>query len=612
MTSQIDINASWLDYIVLVFYFLLILSIGTLFSRFTRSTKDFFFGGQRFSWWLIAMSSVATVVGSYSFVKYSQIGYQHGFSSTMTYLNDWFIIPFFVLGWLPILYFNRIHSIPEYFARRFDEKAKLTSVIIILLFLTGYVGINFYTLGVALQPLLGINLYVIIVIVAIIGAIYMHAGGQTSVILTDLFQGFVLLAAGFLVFAMGLGYLGGWERFLEGLPLAHKFPFASFNTPAEFNFAGIFWQDAAASSVAFYFMNQGTIMRFLSCRSERDARKAVFAIILVLMPLAVLAIANTGWLGRSMTTLGLIPEVEPRNIFVIVASKVTLPGIFGLVLAALTAAMMSTIDTLINAVSAIFVNDVYRPYIKKNQKDSHYLRIARITAIVTTVTGILLVPFFASFKSIYEAHGTFVASITPPLITIIILAIFSKRITSAAAFWTLVLGSLLMLLIPLFPYIVQPVAHGIDPSRDYKYIRALFGIIACTTLAFGISKFTRKKNDKELDGLVIDSIASARRKFKGSEPAPVSEGIKPPIKVRCEVKDVEGVSLSKADMKKINAHKGDILFIEDSRRWLGGLLSVQLKAGTPHNQEGIIYLTASHVEEGQLNIKRPLRVEKII
>ncbi|MEQ9362817.1 MAG: sodium/solute symporter, partial [Leptospirales bacterium] len=412
-----DIQATTLDFAVIVIYFVGILLIGTLFGKFTNSTKDFFFGGQRFAWWLVAMSCVATVVGSYSFVKYSSIGYTHGLSSTMTYLNDWFIVPFFVLGWLPILYFNRIQSIPEYFQRRFDEKTKLVTTFYILVFLVGYVGINLYTLGVALQPLLKINLYVIVVIVAAVGAIYMHAGGQTSVIMTDLLQGFILLGAGFLVLFLGLGYLGGLERFLDGLPLAHKYPFADFNSPPEFNFVGVFWQDAAASSVAFYFMNQGTIMRFLSCRSVRDGRKAMYAIVLVLMPLAVLAIANTGWLGRAMTTHGLIPEVNDRDIFLVVASKITQPGVFGLILAALTAALMSTIDTLINAISAIFVNDIYKPYVKADAPDAHYLKLARIVAIAAAIVGILLVPFFAAYKSIYEVHGTFIASITPPVVT---------------------------------------------------------------------------------------------------------------------------------------------------------------------------------------------------
>ncbi|RME28063.1 MAG: sodium:solute symporter family protein, partial [Deltaproteobacteria bacterium] len=75
-----------LDYFLIIAYFVVMLGFGSLFSRFTKSTKDFFFGGQRFSWWLIAFSCVATTVGSYSFYKYSAKAFSYGLSSTMTYL----------------------------------------------------------------------------------------------------------------------------------------------------------------------------------------------------------------------------------------------------------------------------------------------------------------------------------------------------------------------------------------------------------------------------------------------------------------------------------------------------------------------------------------------
>ncbi len=101
-----------LDYGIVVSYFLVILAIGTWFGRNQRTSKDFFFGGQRFSWWLIAFSLVATTVGSYSFVKYSQASYTYGTSSAQTYLNDWFWVPLLIFGWLTILYFSLIVSIP--------------------------------------------------------------------------------------------------------------------------------------------------------------------------------------------------------------------------------------------------------------------------------------------------------------------------------------------------------------------------------------------------------------------------------------------------------------------------------------------------------------------
>ncbi|MCB1308497.1 MAG: sodium/solute symporter [Leptospiraceae bacterium] len=657
------ITASWLDYIVIVLYFVGILYIGTLFSRFTKSTSDFFFGGQRFAWWLVAISCIATVVGSYSFIKYAAIGYQNGLSSTMTYLNDWFIVPFFLLGWLPIIYFNRIKSIPEYFERRFDTKTRLLTVFFILLFMTGYVGINFYTLGTALQPMLnlpamgvpaGWDLYIIVVLVAIVGAIYMHAGGQTSVIMTDLLQGFVLLGAGFLVFILGLSMLGGIDVFFANLPVEHRLPFTKVNLPTEFSHAGIFWQDAAASSIAFYFMNQGTIMRFLSTKSPRDGRKAMFAIILIFMPLAVLAIANTGWLGTAMVNTGLLDNegireqllqagmIKPdetdisKHIFMVVTDRVTqwfgIPGVFGFIVAALTAALMSTIDTLVNAITAIFINDVYQPYIKPDQEDHHYLNVARIVAIAAAVVGILLVPFFASYRSIYVVHGMFTATITPPLVTIILLSIFSRRITTPAAFWSLILGFAFTLIVSLISEHnvhlietaakegVQPqlwfnpmefIAHGIGPENGYRFIRALFGIGVTVLLALLISMFTKPKSHDEMSGLVIASIKDAKLRFKGAEPNEEEIG----EKVHCHLKlseNLDGVGLSQADLDRMAARVGDLIYLADERWWLGGLKSLHARVTHIHDQPGEVRIAPETLEDGHLSAERGVVAEKII
>ena len=72
------------DYGIMVFYFIMILAIGTYFGKRQKTVKDFFFGGQRFSWWLITFSLIATTVGSYSFVKYSRVAYAYGFGSSQT------------------------------------------------------------------------------------------------------------------------------------------------------------------------------------------------------------------------------------------------------------------------------------------------------------------------------------------------------------------------------------------------------------------------------------------------------------------------------------------------------------------------------------------------
>ena len=626
-----------IDHVVLVIYLAIMVGFGATFARYTRSTRDFFFSGQRFSWWLISVSFVATLVGSYSFMKYAEAGYRYGLSSTMSYTNDWFSMPLFLFGWLPIIYFMRIASVPEYFERRFGRDARVAGTVLILLYMIGYIGFNFYTLGKALEPLFPIealqsvehlNLMAIVVVIAVICAIYVAAGGQTSVIMTDLLQGFILLIAGFVLFGLGLSYLGGFGEFWIHLPFEHAFGMAEFNRPEKFSGVGVFWQDGVANSIAFYFMNQGVLMRFLSAKSPREGRKAAIIIVLVLMPLTAVAVSNAGWVGSAIR--GKSPEAlpgldDPANInqvFVMVAELLCRPGVFGLVLAALVAALMSTVDTLINAVATVLVNDIYRPFIRTGRDDRHYLRAARLFSVGATLVGVLLVPMFLGFDSMYAAHAAFTAAITPPMITVILFAVAWKRFNRVSALATLVLGTGAMVLSFAVPEIITPFAHGVPMNeaaafyKKYKYMRACYGMVTCTGIGVLATFLTWRFRAaaETLDGLTIWTLAAGRRRFKGGEPKQTT-GEK--IRLKLTASDdvaADVVLIHPTDLARLSAGTGDLMYLADRRWWLGGLRSLHIKAGQPTDslQPGVALLSPAKIDEGRLRVGEDVVVEMII
>ena len=405
-----------IDRVVILIYFLLVMGFGAYFGKYSKTTSDYFFGGRRFSWWLITISIVATGIGSHSFVKYSTKAYQYGFSSTMTYMNDWFFMPLFMFGWVPIIYYTKVRSIPEYFEKRFNKTARYLATTMTLLYMIGYIAIQLLTLATALYRIYNIPLMATVIIIAIATSIYMHFGGQTSVIFTDLFQGLILLFAGLLLFFLGIQYLGaghfsyGLNSFWSFLTPEQKLPLAHFNHPPNFNFVGIFWQDGIAGSIGFLFLNQGLIMRFMAAKNVNEGRKAAAFNVLLVLPISAIVVSNAGWIGRAIANgmPGILPmDLQPNDVFVAVTNIVASPGVFGFIIAALCAALMSTADTLVNASSAIVVNDIYGPLSKKEQTDKKQLEVARYASIGIKVIAIILVPFFNSFDSIYEAHGWF-------------------------------------------------------------------------------------------------------------------------------------------------------------------------------------------------------------
>lgn len=621
-----------LDYGIMIGYFLAMLGIGTWFGRGQATTKDFFFGGQRFSWWMISFSLVATTIGSYSFVKYSKIAYKYGIASSQTYMNDWFWVPLLLFGWLPILYFSRIVSIPEYFEKRFGRPARRIATLILLAYLIGYVGVNLFTMGQALNILLGWDIFWAATAVASVSAAYVTFGGQTSVIMTDLFQGFMLLLTGLVLLVLGMSYLGGFDVFWDYLPRTHRLAFPAFNEAEgiygdkSYPAVGIFWQDAMANSAMFYFLNQGMVMRLMAAKSITDSRKAVVSMLVVLMPIAALVVASGGWVGKSLAGAGVLPEMEPDTAFFVAAEFLAVPGVFGLIMAALTAALMSTVDTLVTAVSAIVVNDLYKP-LKPQATESELLRMARISALSVSVLGVLLVPIFMEFDSIYAAHGAFTAAITPPLVVTLLFGVFWKRFTPVAALCTMVGGSIIIFGSIVYPDMIEPFAQGVGKKEasgflagksQYKFMRAFFGILCCGGIAIVSTYLSKPRDEKEIQGFVWGTISSAIAFYKGSK-GNESESLTFTVSAQKGASNeifgagqLPAVRVSKSLATKLEAKEKDLVYISDTRWWLGGLRSAHaiIEEITDQDDECIALSDQLHTlllkrkETGSISVQR--------
>ena len=602
---------------ILICYVFFVLGAGLFFARNNKSTEDFFFGGRRFSWWLIAMSMLATGVGSHSFAKYASKGFEYGFSSTMTYMNDWFFMPLLLFGWIPIIYYMKVNSIPEYFQRRFNSTVRNLSTFTMLLYLIGYIGIGLLALGSLLQPILGWEINTIIIVVAVISGIYVSLGGQTAIIFTDFLQGVILLFAGLLIFGLGIAYLGGFDSFWNNLSITNKLPLADFNSPPDFNFAGIFWQDGIVGSVGFAFMNQAVIMRFLAARSVVHARRATIINVLVLLPIATVAVSNSGWIARAITNTSpdIIAETtNPNGIFTVVAGIVSgSEAIFAFLVAAVVAALMSSLDSQINASAAVAVNDIYTP-LSKNPSEKTRLRVSMFTSLLVTFIGIQAAFLFSKYGTIYEAHGAFHSVVTPPMVTVIFLGIFWKRFSSRAAVLTFVVGAIFILLGIEYPKtFVQPFSHGIEfvDANPWSYIRALYNVFACVSIGIIATLFTKPpKNYDRIKGLTIWTIKDGPQYFKGSD-VNKNAGITIQFsgaEVEVTQKDNNEVSLPKNYMDKIKGNKGDLIYISDHRWYLGGLKSTHARLGSVSDNNKVT-ISKDVFDHAQFNLSKDLIIE---
>ena len=194
---------------------------------------------------------------------------------------------------------------------------------------------------------------------------------------------------------------------------------------------GVFWQDGVSQTMFAYFINQGMIMRFLwPAARERDGRKASPSLILVLMFLQ-----HDRRLRRRLARPGDGRHGHARRAGTIRRTSswwsphcLCQPGVFGFVMAARhRRADVHRRHPASTPPARWWSTTSGSPTSSPTPPDEHYLKVARIVTIAAALVGMALVPVFASFESIYHAHGAFTASITPPMAVVVILAICWKR-----------------------------------------------------------------------------------------------------------------------------------------------------------------------------------------
>ena len=633
LSHTLSQNTLLIVFAVIGAYFLFITFMGIYFSRFSSNINDFFFSGQRFSWWLPAFSMVATGIGSYSYLKYSQQGFNTGMSSTMVYMNEWFVLPVFVFAWLPVLYYNRIKSVPEYFERRFNRTARYVAVVLILAYIFYYISYNLYTIGLALDGLFGFSPIYTVPLVTFILGFYVTFGGQTAVILTDLFQGLMLYLAGFLVVGFGIYALGGIGEFWSYLPLSHRLPFSSLNANPYFNSVGVFWGDALVGSAAFLFMNQGILMRFLSIRSIKQARITALFNVLVCLPLSAITVGVAGWVAKSIITKqesigSALPGYETLsvtdtyNVFINVAFEILKQHEFllGLVIAALLAALMSTVDTLINASAAIGVYDIYKPLIRPNKDEKHYLRVARwASAVVIGISLLLVVWFFRQEGTLMSIHYKGIMTIIPPVVTTVFIALFWRRFDALSAILAMVIGGTATVLTGIFPeplIWLREFFMGAE-SGDPIYFRAVFGVILTTVIGV-VTCLCRSSSSRiraqETQGLTADTLDIAMRFFKGGTPNLEIGKQVTRLRLSVDPKINQGdIYLSQKVCDLLKAKLGDHIYVSDNRWWLGGIRSGHFSLKEIHSKdEDLLFLSEESVKRAYMILDRKVFVEKII
>ncbi len=436
---QFELTA--IDLGVVFIYVVFVVALGFYFARRTKTTDDYFLAGRNLTWWLIGFSLFASNVSSSTLIGLSSAAYSSGIA---VYNYEWMaaiVLVLFVFFFLPFYLRSQIYTMPEFLERRFDQRSRYYfSALLILMNIIIDTAAALYAGALVIRVLYPeASLTLSVVALGILAGLYTVAGGLAAVVYTDAVQAVLLLLGALLVAILSFGELGGsWDLITAQVPeedLSIILPASDPVLPWPGLFTGVFL-------LGFYFWatNQFMVQRTLGARDLNEGRwGAIFAGFLKLPILFIMVLP--GIFGRLLYPAEQFPALAANSdlIFPTLMFDLLPVGIRGLIITALVAAIMSSVDSTLNSASTLVTMD----FIKKLRPDAsnRFLVIAgRVVTFTFMVLAVLWAPQIVNFPDIWTYLQSMLAYLAPPVVACFLMGVFWRRANRHSAFYGLIAG----------------------------------------------------------------------------------------------------------------------------------------------------------------------------
>jgi solute:Na+ symporter, SSS family len=426
-----------IDIVFLVAYFVGVAAIGYWSSQKSLATsKSYFLGGGSIGWAAIGASLFASNISAEHFIGLAGSGASSGLAVGQFEWIACFML--LLLGWLFVPFYLRtgVFTMPEFLERRFNRQCRTyLSAISLIAYVFTKISVAVYAGAIVLQTILGWNIWLGAIALIVATGAYTIFGGLRAVIYTDFFQAFILIGGGIFLTATAIIDVGGFGALYQKVDPNFFSLWKDINHP-DFPWTGILF-GAPILGLWYWCTDQMIVQRTLAAPNIEVARRStIFAGFLKLLPVFILVLP--GIAGRI-----LFPDVEPDRIYATMVNNLLPPGIKGLVVAGLLAALMSSLSSVFNSSSTLVVMDFYQKW-KPEASDRELVRAGQISTILLVVTGLLWLPFIGLMSNqLYVYLQSVQAYVSPPIAAVFLMGILWKRATGRAAFNTLITGFIL-------------------------------------------------------------------------------------------------------------------------------------------------------------------------
>ena len=446
-------DISWIEYLVIAVYLVLLVGIGVVVKRFNRNDDDYFRNGCKGTWWLVGASAFMVQFSAWTFTGASGAAYNAGWSVMVIFIANaagYFVTAAVFGPWFRQL---RVVTIPEAIRARFNTTTQQfyawLSVVMGLL----YAGIWLSGLATFCHAAFGFDLRLIILGIGAIVLVYSTVGGSWGVMSTDFLQTLILIPITILLALLCLRELGGFGGLLSSIEEAGlSEEYELMNDPGLFSGRNTYTMVWAGAVFIAQVIKINTVMasqRYYAVKTGNDARKAAaLAGVLMLAGACIWFIPPmTGRLLFSETISGMTELPKPAEASYAVVSIALLPaGLVGLMVVAMLSATMSSLDSGLNKNAAMFVRDIFPPIARLFGHDpdpeNPRLRLAQGASFVFGCAIIGLALYFAANegKGVFELMLNVGAMLALPLAVPMLLALFIRKAPPWAALVSIGVG----------------------------------------------------------------------------------------------------------------------------------------------------------------------------
>ncbi len=489
-----NVQISLIDYVIIGLYLAFVVGLGLFLRKKQESESDYFLAGKSLLWPVIGFSLFASNMGSISLVGLAESGYGSGMG---VFSYEWMaivVLVIFALFFLPFYLKNKIYTIPEFLERRYGSMARsYFSIVTILLNVFIDIASGLFAGAIVIQmafPELGLG--TIIWGISIIAAFYTFLGGLASVVYSDTVQAILLIVSSIVVTVIAYNKVGGWEALTTQVDESFLTVIKPA-TDAELPWPGLF---SGVFLLGFYFWitNQFIAQRALAAKDTRQGQwGALFAGFLKLSTLFIMILPG-------ILALVLYPDLDsPKQAYPTLIFDLLPAGLLGLTLAGFIAALMSSVDSGLNAAATLFTFDFYKKF-NSNVSPKRSIVIAKIAIFVFMIFAAIWAPFIDSFPSLWDYLQMILSFICPPVVALFIFGLFSTRVNKKGANSAIVAGVAMGLGAIAYQVYLNsnPEVESILPH--YLYLAGVIFLV-CSAILWGVSLMTEKE-ERDWESLI--------------------------------------------------------------------------------------------------------------